>query len=245
MDSVLSQDYPNIEYIVVDGGSVDGTLDVIRRLEDRIAMWISEPDSGISDAFNKGVALARGEIVGIINSDDWYESNAVNSAVRALREMDADIVCGGMQYWSGEKKSWRVRSDPGRLEETMYVGHPTVFARRNAYRQVGLFRPDFRLAMDYEWLLRAKCAGVKIVGLESCLANMTEGGSSDRRWCMAQMEVMRARAMHLQLGRARLAASFARELVLGSARRLVDRLGLQEWRRWYQRRRRRSPGSHS
>ena len=94
IDSVLAQEYPELEYIVVDGCSTDGTVDVIRRYEHHIDVWISEPDRGISEAFNKGVALARGQIIGLLNSDDWYEAGAVSAAVRALEASGCDIVHG-------------------------------------------------------------------------------------------------------------------------------------------------------
>jgi glycosyltransferase involved in cell wall biosynthesis len=236
-ESVLSQDHPGIEYIIVDGGSTDGTLDIIRALEDRVA-WISGKDAGISDAFNKGVALARGEVIGIINSDDWYEPGAIGKAARRLQQAGADVACGPMQYWAGAERSWRVSSDPLGLERTMTIGHPTVFARRELYRRIGLFRPEFRLAMDYEWLLRAKCAGARFAVVDDCLANMSEGGFGDRRWYVSQIEVAKARAMHLPGSRARIAADLAIELARGFARRLADRLGLQPLRRWYHERRR-------
>ena len=87
-ESVWSQTYPAVEYIVVDGGSTDGTRELIESLGDHIDLWISEPDDGISDAFNKGIALARGEVVGLINSDDWYEPDAVAAAVTALKRSE-------------------------------------------------------------------------------------------------------------------------------------------------------------
>lgn len=240
-DSVLTQDYPNIEYIVVDGGSTDGTLDIIRSLQDRIGAWTSGPDAGISDAFNKGIALARGEIIGILNSDDWYAAGAVATAVRELDRTGADIVCGGMQIWSGGVHSWDVTSDPFGLERGMTIGHPTVFARRSAYERFGLFRLDFRLAMDYEWLLRANCAGARLAAVEQCLTNVAEGGIGDRRWYLSQLEVARARSMHLRRTRARIAFDLTKALARGSARRLVDGLGLRPLRRafrdWRRRRR--------
>ena len=97
-DSVSSQDHSSLEYIVVDGGSTDGTLDVLQNNQDRIGLWISEADQGISDAFNKGIALSRGEIIGLINGDDWYEPGAVRAIVAEMQRTGADIACGGLQY---------------------------------------------------------------------------------------------------------------------------------------------------
>src|SRR6185295_16144009 len=101
IESVLSQDFPDIEYIVVDGGSTDGTLELLRANQDQIAIWISEADQGISDAFNKGIALSRGEIIGLLNSDDWYEAGANRAVVEEMQKSAADIACGRLQYWEG------------------------------------------------------------------------------------------------------------------------------------------------
>jgi glycosyltransferase involved in cell wall biosynthesis len=236
-ESVLGQDYPAIEYIVVDGGSTDGTLDVIRRLDRRIAVWVSEPDAGISDAFNKGIALAHGEVVGLLNSDDWYEPDAVSSAVRALETTGADIVHGKLQYWEGERKTYLVTGNAHLLESGMTVGHPTVFVRRACYERLGLYRHDFRQAMDYEWLLRAKVSGASFFFVDRCLANMQDGGTGDRWWRRSQKEVARARGIHLPNARGAIpywsyvCSAFAK----GTVRRSLDAMKLGAARRWYHR----------
>ncbi len=180
--SVASQAVPGVEHIVVDGASSDGTLDVLRSHGPGLALWISEPDRGISDAFNKGIALARGDVVGILNSDDWYEPGALAAVAQAMRDCDAEIVCGSLQYWEGDRRTYLARSDPAFLARAMHVQHPTVFVRRETYRRLGLFRLDFRLAMDYEWMLRARTAGASFLALDRCIANMSAGGVGDRRW---------------------------------------------------------------
>lgn len=237
MASVLAQDFPGIEYVIVDGGSTDGTLDVLRSSRERIDLWSSEPDRGISDAFNKGIALSRGEIVGLLNSDDWYEPEAVRAVVEHMRQGAADIACGALQYWDGEHRTYLASSDPALLERGMTIGHPTVFVRRECYQRLGLFRLDFRLAMDYEWLLRAKSAGARFIVLDQCLANMRGGGVGDRRWRDSQREVARARAMHVPGADSRVAyhAFVARRIALGSIRRLLDAAGLGGVRRAYHR----------
>src|ERR1700733_2556203 len=95
--SVLGQSYPNIQYVVINGGSGDGTLSIIRKYEDRISCWISEKDKGISDAFNKGLARCEGEIIGILNADDWYEPDAVALAVKYIEA--GDIAFGDIRLW--------------------------------------------------------------------------------------------------------------------------------------------------
>ncbi len=237
LDSVLSQDFPNIEYIIVDGGSTDGTLDLLQANQNRIGLWISEADRGISDAFNKGIALSRGEFIGILNSDDWYEPGAIGAVVAEMGRTGADIACGRLQYWDGSRRTYLVTSDPALLPSGMSVGHPTVFVRRDCYHKYGLFRLDFRLAMDYEWLLRAKAAGAQFAAIDRCIANMQGGGVGDRRWRESQREVARARSLHVKGAAGALAYhSFViRRIFIGSVRRLVDATGLSVLRRAYHR----------
>jgi glycosyltransferase involved in cell wall biosynthesis len=236
-ESVLAQDYPAIEYIVVDGASTDGTLDVIRRLDGRIAVWVSEPDAGISDAFNKGIALAHGEVLGLLNSDDWYEPGAVAAAVRALEADGADIAHGKMQYWEGARKTYLVTGDENLLEKGMTVGHPTMFVRRACYERLGLYRHDFHQAMDYEWLLRAKVSGARFCLVDRCLANMQAGGRGDQRWRESQREVARARGVHLPEARGVVPywTYVCWAIVKGTIRRMLDSLKLGAVRRWYHR----------
>lgn len=237
LDSVFSQDFPGIEYIVVDGQSTDGTLNVLRENQNRIALWVSEPDLGISDAFNKGIALSRGEIIGLLNSDDWYEPGAIGAVVAEMQRTGADIACGRLQYWDGDRRTYLVESDPSQLERGMTIGHPTVFVRRQCYWKHGLFRLDFRLAMDYEWLLRAKATGARFVVVDCCVANMQGGGVGDRRWRNSQREVARARALHVEGADNAFAYNVyvARRIVMGSVRRLLDAAGLGAIRRAYHR----------
>lgn len=235
--SVLLQDYPEVEYIIVDGKSTDGTLDVIKRLEERLAVWLSEQDLGISDAFNKGIALARGEIVGLLNGDDWYEPGAISAAVNTLKKSGADIAYGKLQYWKGDRKTYLVDGSADLLEKEMTLGHPTVFVRRRCFERIGLFRLDFRQAMDYEWLLRAKVNGLQFTYVDQCLANMQGGGIGDRYWCESQREVARARALHLPHARGSLAYWTYLGLAIGrgTVRRILDALGLGVVRRCYHR----------
>lgn len=238
VNSVLSQDYPAIEYLIVDGDSDDGTLEVIRNFEARIDYWLSEPDAGISDAFNKGIALSTGDIIGLLNADDWYEAGGALSAVaRVFEETDADIVYGKLRYWTGGEESYLVKSDANLLASGMTVGHPTVFVRRYCYERFGLFRLDFEQVMDYEWLLRAKMSGARFRYLDRCIANMRSGGIGDRRWRKSVLEVARARAIHIPKARGRLhqLAYVGWAITKGTLRRMLEAVGLGIVRRWYHR----------
>ena len=143
--SVLSQRHPNLEYIVVDGGSTDGTLDILRRYDDRLALWISEPDRGISDAFNKGIALATGDVIGLLNADDTYTPGAVEACVATLRqEVSAGFSFGHCQYMEGNRPAFLIRGDPeyARIicRRLPALIQPTVFVRRS----VGSSRVDLQ-----------------------------------------------------------------------------------------------------
>ena len=102
IQSVINQTYKNLEYIVIDGGSKDRTPEIIAEYNHRIDQWISEPDHGISDAFNKGISCAKGEIVGILNASDWYELDAVSTVTQVFNQNpDINVVCGWLQYFGG------------------------------------------------------------------------------------------------------------------------------------------------
>jgi glycosyltransferase involved in cell wall biosynthesis len=150
VESVSRQSYGNIEYIVVDGGSEDATLNILREHEGSISRWISEPDDGIYDAMNKGLALCNGELVGVINSDDWYLPTAVEEIVRAaIQHPEADVFFGDLLvfYRDGDFMETIEGSLAG-LTRDMTLNHPTVFMRRKCLGE-NVFRTDLRLASDY------------------------------------------------------------------------------------------------
>lgn len=197
IDSVLSQTYPNVEYIIVDGGSTDKTLGIIRANEDKIAYWRSEKDSGISDAFNKGISWTSGEIVGILNADDWYEPDAIQRVVDAyLKDPEADIVYGWMNYWHGNELLHVYKSDHTRLPSRMSVAHTALFVAKRVYDKFGLFDLSYKYAMDYELVLRFFYCGVKFVYLDKVLSNMSTGGASYSNWIGSFREVARAKVKY-------------------------------------------------
>jgi len=151
--SVLEQDYPNIEYLVVDGASTDGSVDIIRRYADRLAWWISEKDSGQSEAVNKGLRRARGEIVGWLNSDDLYLPDAVSAAVAAFRSHpEAGLVYGDALAIDADSKPFNVmHASQYTLADLMafsIICQPAAFMRRSVLEQVNYLDPSYHLLMD-------------------------------------------------------------------------------------------------
>ena len=188
ISSVLEQTYPNIEYIVIDGGSKDDTVAIVNKYRDHIATFISEKDRGISDAFNKGIKMANGDWIGILNADDWYEKDAVEKVVQ--KTSDADVVYGDMRLWNDDEPDFVVKGNHLMLEKEMTLNHPTVFVRRSSYEKLGLFDETYRCAMDYDMLLRLKVKGSRFVHIPFVLANMRWGGFSDAKWMIGCKETL-------------------------------------------------------
>jgi len=189
--SVINQTYDNVEYIIIDGGSTDGTLQIINKYDDKIDYWISEKDEGISDAFNKGIQYACGKIIGLINADDWYEIEALSSVVKVFSENHGfGVLCGSMKLHM--KGTWRILySKPYLLWFGMTVVHPSTFVKMEVYRSFGLFDTELRYAMDYDLLLRFYTSSVKFFEYDHCiLSNMRSGGVANSNRIEAYNEVI-------------------------------------------------------
>ena len=159
IESVLSQDYENIEYIVVDGASTDGTLRIVNDYSERISRIISEPDKGIYDALNKGIEAATGDLVGFLHSDDLFADDSTLRTVAESAE-GQDAVYGDLNYVSAHDTSHIVRRwkskdfTPDLLKQGWMPPHPSLYLRRDIYRDQGGFDRSFRIASDYESVLR-------------------------------------------------------------------------------------------
>lgn len=168
IQSVLSQDYPNIEYIVMDGGSTDGSVEIIKRHADQLAFWVSEPDEGQTDAINKGFARAKGEIIAWLNSDDVYRPGAISEAVAFMQtHPDVGLVYGNADYIDGEGKiiGWfpAAETDYRRLRRGyVHIPQQAAFFRASIWRMVGPLDPSFYFAMDYDlWVRIASVAPIR------------------------------------------------------------------------------------
>ncbi|MDZ7605068.1 MAG: glycosyltransferase family 2 protein [Cyclobacteriaceae bacterium] len=161
IDSVAGQSHVGIEHIIIDGGSTDGTVEIVKKNQERISKWISEPDSGIYDAMNKGLALATGEVVGILNSDDFYfDSSVISVVAAAFDDPTIDAVFGDLIFVDPLNLDRTVRTyssgkwHPAKFARGYMPAHPTFFVRRKYYELHGPFKTDYIIAADYEMLIR-------------------------------------------------------------------------------------------
>lgn len=159
--SVIEQTYDNIEYIIIDGGSTDSTLDVIGKYDEKIDYWMSEKDKGIYDAINKGIALARGEYIGLLHSNDYYANlNAVEMIVANMKASNADAVFSNLDIvdpanLSRVLRKYRISSfTPFMLRIGVMPPHPTFYCKKSCFEKAGLYRMDYRIAADFEMLTR-------------------------------------------------------------------------------------------
>jgi glycosyltransferase involved in cell wall biosynthesis len=159
--SVLSQDYPNIEYIVIDGQSTDGTIEKIKPYLTSISHFLSEPDKGIYDAMNKGIQLANGDIIGILNSDDFYANDhIISDVVSHFKSKKVNLVFGDLVYVKPDnlEKITRYYSSanfsPDKFAWGWMPAHPSCFLRREIYEKYGYFKTDYKISADYELLTR-------------------------------------------------------------------------------------------
>jgi glycosyltransferase involved in cell wall biosynthesis len=193
--SVIQQSYQNIEYIVIDGGSTDQSISIIKKYESKIHAWVSEPDNGIADAFNKGLERASGDIIGFINADDWYEPDAIQKVVEHLN--GSDVVYGDLRLWKDGKVDFVIEGDHTHLEDEMSLNHPTVFVRKTLYDQFGYFDIHYKCAMDYELMMRFKFNHCRFRHIPCVIANMRWGGVSDNKWLLGCRETRRIKNTYL------------------------------------------------
>lgn len=185
--SVVSQDYADIEYIVVDGASKDNTIDIINRYKDNIAVVISEPDKGIYDAMNKGVKAATGDVIGILNSDDYYaDARVISDIVQVFKNTNADGVYADLVYVNRFEtdrilRYWKAGEyRPGMFRKGWMPPHPTFFIKSECYRNFGLYNTELRSAADYELMLRMiHKHQISVAYLNRVITRMRDGGESN------------------------------------------------------------------
>ncbi|AEE50761.1 glycosyltransferase family 2 protein [Haliscomenobacter hydrossis] len=190
IESVARQTYPNVEYIVVDGGSRDATAAIVNRYSDVVDLFISEPDRGVYDAMNKGIRAATGDVIAILNSDDFYtHSHVLEQIVAAFQQSKADSIYGDLQYVDPENTHQVIRHwESGDYQRQSFLAgwmppHPTFFVKREVYKRHGLFNLALKSSADYELMLRFLYKHeVSTAYVPDVLVRMRAGGLSNASW---------------------------------------------------------------
>lgn len=189
LKSVLAQSYTDYEYIIVDGASKDSTMDIVRKYEPLFEgrmKWKSEPDKGIYDAMNKGIERSTGVIVGIVNSDDWLEADALENVQKAFienKKCENSLYCGGINFVTKNKTIRKPSNLALFYKNTKFylmagIRHPATFVPKQVYDKLGCFDSRMKITADRDFILRCYFNGIKFVGLDYFLSNMSDGGVS-------------------------------------------------------------------
>lgn len=185
--SILNQSYSNIEYILIDGGSTDNTIDILKKYNEQIDYWISQKDDGLYDAMNKGIGYASGDIIGILNADDiLYDNYIIEKIVTAFNDSEALIVYGNLFYVDPSntntiKRNWKSSPfKPGSFSKGWHPPHPSMYVKRSVYDQCGLFDASLSISSDFELMLRffEKCR-INSFYLNETFVKMRMGGASN------------------------------------------------------------------
>ena len=182
LESLRQQTDKRFESIVIDGGSKDGTMDIIKLYSDVVTKFISEPDKGIYDAMNKGIALAEGKYLAFLNSDDSYFPDTIASVIAFAERYNPDIIYGDMQKQRTLGKDLFTRNekpDLHKMPEEMGIFHPATFAKKELFDQLGGYDLRFKMASDYHWLLRAYIEKADFQYLDKVLVKFSIGGVSN------------------------------------------------------------------
>ncbi len=181
MEEVARQDYKNLEYIIVDGGSTDRTPELIRKMEARMpgqVRSVSEPDQGIYDALNKGIAMASGDIIGCC-FDRYADEGVISRMVEAIESEGTDGVHGDLYYMDGDRVVRKWHQGQGSIRSGWLPGHPTLYLKREVYERFGTYRVDYRIAADYEFMVRILYRKqIRLSYLPEILIYMSHGGTS-------------------------------------------------------------------
>lgn len=187
LNSVASQDYNNIEHLIIDGGSTDGTIELVCNHSNQAIRLISEPDDGIYSAMNKGFLLAQGDIVGFLNSDDFFSnSNSVSQIVNSFNDQFVEACFSDLIYVSYDKnKILRYWQSSSFKLNNFSLGwappHPTFYVRRDIVSKFGLFNINYKLAADFDFMLRyLECGRINSVYIPKCLVHMRLGGATNK-----------------------------------------------------------------
>lgn len=225
IESVKAQDHPRIEHIIVDGGSQDGTLGIIQSYKDVLARHVSEPDQGLYDAMNKGICMCSGDIVGLLNADDFYpRPDVISQVVETFQHTGADAVFADLLVVDRVNTQRILRYydsrsfHPGRFAQGWMPPHPTFFVLRRHYEALGLYRTDYKIAADYELLTRFLAKHrLSYARIPRVLVHMRAGGVSSRsiksNWILNREIVRACRENGISTNMLRLLCKYPRKLL--------------------------------
>ena len=187
IESLNAQDYKHIEHIIVDGGSTDGTLRIVKDSISSGATLLSEPDTGIYNAINKGIGLATGDVIGVLHSDDYYpNATVISDVVTRFRSAPTDMVYGDLNYIRGDTGKIIRRWKAGSFRRSkLFFGwmppHPSVYVSRDVYNRFGYYEEKYRISADYDFMARVlRCSSLATSYLARDLMNMSVGGASNK-----------------------------------------------------------------
>lgn len=178
---VLKQNYDNLEYIVVDGGSADGTVEFLAQLKETYGdkvIWVSEPDKGLYDALNKGIRMATGDIIGLM-CDEFADEHVLGRMVETMEKEQADGVHGDLDYVQDGKVVRKWRMGNGTVNQGWMPAHPTLYLKREIYETYGVYKTNYKIAADYEFVIRILKSGkTKLAYMPDVLVHMYHGENS-------------------------------------------------------------------
>jgi glycosyltransferase len=188
ISSLLNQTYKDIEYIIIDGASTDGTVNIVRSYGEEIDKFVSEPDKGIYDGLNKGVSLASGDVVAFLHSDDIYASESIIEDIVKVFDKNSAIdgVYGDLVYtqkndFNKVLRYWKSKEfDINLLSQGWMPAHPTLFLKREVYKKYGKFDLDYKISADYDFMLRILSAGITVKYIPKVFYKMRIGGASNK-----------------------------------------------------------------
>jgi glycosyltransferase involved in cell wall biosynthesis len=201
IESVLNQQLVPHEYILIDGASTDDTLRIIKSYEDAFRtkgisyLFVSEPDKGIYDAMNKGIAIATGELIGIVNSDDWYENHTL-ALIASQYQMTANksntLFYGIIRLWV-DGKEYAIRRYHHNFISREVIQHPTCFVPKALYEKYGVFNAAFKVCGDFDILNRFRSKGVEFINIDRVLTNFRVGGATSSHAAIARVEALQVK----------------------------------------------------
>lgn len=185
--NIIEQDYSNIEYIIIDGASTDGTIDIIKKYEKHLSYWISEPDSGIYDAMNKGIDVATGEWINFMNAGDSFcEQNTISNVINSM-DKNTDIIAGDIYYLENNVKTYKKSLSLEQKFKHMFCFHQTMFTKIELLKKYR-FNTNFKIAGDYDFTLKCAMNNYKFQFVNFAIANFLSGGVSETNKIYAKIE---------------------------------------------------------